>query len=242
MFRINGIVLSFCYWLKGTQAWDNLNFFYLKPNFIWHWLIFEKKNWFFFLEFLQEFRCSNISAVTEQWAYAEPNLFGELNFFLKMFTFVLLDGFLDGFSTFRLIIVQICILIWYFWVNFQNCSMRMLIAELTRKQFHCTMSLRQTNFCACSASGKILTVFTCSSMLSIWETFSSHPEHTRKCLKAEYLSRIEYDFQKSRVVTGPWNHKVSVSAKKKKNSCLCTFLSYNASFCTWSHMRWGKKA
>jgi hypothetical protein len=32
-------------------------------------------------------------------------------------------------------------------------------------------------------------------------------------LKVEYLSRIEYDFQKSRV-TGPWDHKVSVSAKK----------------------------
>jgi hypothetical protein len=35
---------------------------------------------------------------------------------------------------------------------------------------------------------------------------------------------MEYDFQKSRG-TGPWNHKVSVSAKKiqKKMSCLCTF-------------------
>ncbi len=40
----------------------------------------------------------------------------------------------------------------------------------------------------------------------------------------EYLSRIEYDFQKSRG-TGPWDHMVSVSAKKvfKKISCLCTF-------------------
>ncbi len=34
-------------------------------------------------------------------------------------------------------------------------------------------------------------------------------------LKVEYLGRIEYDFQKSRV-TGPWDHKVSVSAKKSK--------------------------
>ncbi len=41
----------------------------------------------------------------------------------------------------------------------------------------------------------------------------SHPEHTRKCLKVEYLGRIEYDFQKSRV-TGSWDHKDSVSAKK----------------------------
>ncbi len=53
---------------------------------------------------------------------------------------------------------------------------------------------------------------------------SSLTEHTRKCLKIEYLGRIEYHFQKSRV-TGSWDHKDSVSAKKvfKKNSCLCTF-------------------
>jgi hypothetical protein len=49
-------------------------------------------------------------------------------------------------------------------------------------------------------------------------------EHARKCLKVEYLGRIEYEIQKSRV-TGPWDHMVSVSAKKvkKKISCLCTF-------------------
>ncbi len=57
-----------------------------------------------------------------------------------------------------------------------------------------------------------------------WEPISSHAEHARKCLKVEYLGRIEDDFQKSRV-TGPWDHKDSVSAKKvkKKISCLCTF-------------------
>ena len=45
------------------------------------------------------------------------------------------------------------------------------------------------------------------------EPISSHAEHAQKCLKVEYLSRIEYDFQESRV-TGPWYHKVLVSAKK----------------------------
>jgi hypothetical protein len=44
---------------------------------------------------------------------------------------------------------------------------------------------------------------------------SSLAEQTRKCLKVEYLGRIAYDFQKSRV-TGPWDHKASVSAKKGK--------------------------
>ena len=54
------------------------------------------------------------------------------------------------------------------------------------------------------------------------EPISSHAKHARKCLKVEYLGRIEYDFQKSRV-TGPWNHKVSVSAnkvKKKFHACV----------------------
>ncbi len=81
--------------------------------------------------------------------------------------------------------------------------------ELTKKQFHRTLS-----------SGKTSTVFTCTALLSIrgndfiapsirgndlnagWayeEMISSLTEHTRKCLKVEYLGRIEYDFQKSRV-------------------------------------------
>jgi hypothetical protein len=55
------------------------------------------------------------------------------------------------------------------------------------------------------------------------EWISSLAEHTRKYLKVEYLGRIEHDFQKSSVI-GPWDHKVSVSAKNfKKILCLCTF-------------------
>jgi hypothetical protein len=42
---------------------------------------------------------------------------------------------------------------------------------------------------------------------------SSLTEHTRKYLKVDYLGRIKYDYQKSRV-TGPWDDKDSVSAKK----------------------------
>ncbi len=40
----------------------------------------------------------------------------------------------------------------------------------------------------------------------------------RKCLKVEYLGRIEDDFQKSHVI-GPWDHKDSVSAKKVIKKC-----------------------
>ena len=77
-----------------------------------------------------------------------------------------------------------------------------------------------------------MTIFTCTihaehkrnefdRTLAYGELISSHAEHTgnrfhaRKCLKVEYLGQIKYDFQKSRV-TGPWDHKVSVSTKKVK--------------------------
>ncbi len=87
------------------------------------------------------------------WAYAEPNFFDELSqiFFFKIFTLVLLDGFLDGFWKFWLLIVKICILIWYFWVFFENYSMRML-------------SIRGNDFIACWAYS---------------EPISLHTEHTR---------------------------------------------------------------
>jgi hypothetical protein len=49
--------------------------------------------------------------------------------------------------------------------------------------------------------------------LAYAERISSRAENVRKRLKVEYLGRIEYGFQKSRV-TGPWDHKISVSAKK----------------------------
>ncbi len=167
------------------------------------------------------------------------------NFFFKIFTLVLLDGFLDGFSKFWFFVDEICILIRDFWVISENYSMCMLSirgndfiacwayaepisshaehtrnefprmlsqrenvniftctihAEHTRNEFYRTLSIRGTNFSACWA---------------YWEPISSHAEHARKCLKVEYLGWIEYDFQKSRV-TSPWDHKVSVSAKKSK--------------------------
>jgi len=113
--------------------------------------------------------------------------------------------------------------------------------------------MRGTNFCACSASCKMWTVFTYTihaqhtrnefyhtlsiretNFIACWafaEPISSHAEHARKCLKVEYLGRIEYDFQKSRV-KGPWDHMVSVSAKKvyKKISCLCTFNTFTITY------------
>jgi hypothetical protein len=43
-----------------------------------------------------------------------------------MFSLVLLDGILDGFSNFRLCTIENCILIWDFGVIFENYSMRWL--------------------------------------------------------------------------------------------------------------------
>ncbi len=152
------------------------------------------------------------------------------------------------FWKFQLFIVKICILIWYFskiiaCVCWAYAETILSNAERTRNQFHRTLSIRGMNFRACSASCKMWTVFTCTihaqhkrnefyRTLSIRgtnfipcsayaEPISSHAEHARKCFKVEYLGRFEYDFSKS-CVTVPWDHMVSVSAKKreKKNFML----------------------
>ncbi len=59
-----------------------------------------KKISLLFLRFSPEFRCLNISAVTE---HTRNQIFFERykkKIFFKIFTLVLLDGFLDGFSKF----------------------------------------------------------------------------------------------------------------------------------------------
>ncbi len=83
-------------------------------------------------------------------------------------------------------------------------------AEYTRNEFYRTLSIHGTNFIAFWANA---------------EPISSHAEHPRKCLKVEYLSRIEYHFQKSRIA-GPWDHMVSVSAKKVKKNFMLVYLYY----------------
>ncbi len=84
-------------------------------------------------------------------------------FFFKMFTLVLLDEFLDGFSKFEFFIVEICILIWYFLNNFLKLYNEH--AEHTWKRFYRTLRIRGNDFIACWAYA---------------ETISSHTEHTRK--------------------------------------------------------------
>ncbi len=63
--------------------------------------------------------------------------------------------------------------------------------EHTRKEFHRMLNIRGTNFISCWA---------CPEMFKSWIS-----------------RRIEYDFP----VTGPWDHLVSVSAKKVKKCHAC---------------------
>jgi hypothetical protein len=75
----------------------------------------------------------------------------------------------------------------------------------------CACSQLVTSFRACSAEGQITAQFKIiiQNMLSIREMnfiaglayadmISMLAEHTQKCLKVGYLSRIEYNFQHSR--------------------------------------------
>ncbi len=193
--------------LKSTQAWDNLDFFYLNQILICPSYIFEKIS-LLFLRFSPEF--SKISVVTEHtrnqiFLMSYPKNFFSLNLrfgpnrwvpwrFLKMS--IIYSQNLH----FNLVFLRI----------FENYSMRMLsirgndfIAH-TRNQFHRTLSIRGTNFRACSASSKMWTAFTCTihaehaqnefchtlsirgtNFIACWayaKPISSHAEHARKCM------------------------------------------------------------
>ncbi len=176
---------------------------------------FAKKISLLFLRFSPEFRCSNISAVTEHTRNQTflrdiSNLhFGPIRWvprrFFKIFIFI----------------GEICILIRDFWVIFENYSMRML-------------SIRRTDFIAFWAYEEQISAHAqpavkcehCYMYNPCWayaERILSLTEHTGKCLKVEYIGRIEYDFRKSRV-TGPWDHKVSVFAKKSQKKFMLVYL------------------
>jgi hypothetical protein len=193
---------------------------------------FRKKVRFFFLRFSPEFRIFAVTEHTRNQTFLDRY---PKNFFLQNAHLGLIRWIPNGFSKFRFFIVEIFILIWDFWSIFENLACACWAyaesilphTEHTRKRFHRTLSMRRTNFRVCSASGKMLTVFTCTSILRIrgndfiapWayeEMILPHPEHARKCLKVEYLSRIEYDFQK--------DSKIRFLQKiLQKISCLCTF-------------------
>ncbi len=135
--------------------------FWPKSNLIWPWSIFKK----IFL-FLPEFRCSNISAMTEHTQNQFFVSYVKKNFFTC--TLALLDGLVGGFSKFRLFIVENNFRL--FWILYENYSAGWAyaetissLAEHTRRRFHRTHSLRRTNIRVYSASVQILIVFTWTS-------------------------------------------------------------------------------
>jgi hypothetical protein len=127
-----------------------LNFFLPKSN-PYVLTKFRKKFRFFSFDFRKNFEVRTFSRWLEHTVRA-TKFFGEMfkKFFLKMFSWVLLDRFLNGFSKIRFFIVEIGILIRDFWVIFENNSMRML-------------SIRRNDFI---------------TYWAYKETISSHTEHT----------------------------------------------------------------
>ncbi len=100
----------------------------------------------FFASFPSFFaRISKFKHFHGDWAYVEPNFLGEKIFFFKMFTWVLLDGFQNVFSKFGF---------------YRTLSIR-------GNDFIVHWAYTERIFRVCSDSGKMLTVFTCTAMLSI---------------------------------------------------------------------------
>jgi hypothetical protein len=183
---------------------------------------FRKKIRFFSFDFRQKL---DVRTFPRWWAYVEPNFFDELSqklFFFKIFTLVLLNGFLDDFWKFRLFIVKICILIWYFWVLFENYSMRML-------------SIRGTDFIAHWAYKERISAHAQPAVK--WEQFL-HVQSRLSIHGTNFIAHWAYaEMFKSRISRpngirfskiscykplGPYGF--GFCKKSQKNiSCLCTF-------------------
>ncbi len=147
LFTVTSTALHWdVYFFKGTQAWGNIDFFfYLNPNLIFPWSIFEK----IFPSFSSIFaRILMFEHFRGDWAYGEPDFFGELSktYFIQNVHFGPIRSVPRRFSKFKFFIVEIFFLIRYFWVIFENYSMHML--SIHKKQFYRTLSIRGKDFIA----------------------------------------------------------------------------------------------
>ncbi len=139
------------------------------------WRSFEKIS-ILYLRFLPEFRCSNIFAVTEQTRNQIFLVSYKKNVLTKIFTLVLLDDFQMVFQNFDYFLSKFACLLGDFRKLQHARACRAYVetilshTEHTRKRFHHTLSIRGTNFCACSASGKMYMYCTCTYI---------HAEHKR---------------------------------------------------------------
>ncbi len=151
-----------------------LNFFCdLNQNLIRSRSIFKK-----FDSFPSVFaRISMFEQFFGDWTYAEPNFFGELSKkfcsqnFLGPFRWVPKQFFKISIIYsqnlhFKLVFLSKLRKLWacICWAYVETILSH---TDHTRKRFHRTLIIRGTNFRACSASGKMWIVFTCTSMLNI---------------------------------------------------------------------------
>ncbi len=154
-----------------------------------------KKIRFFSFDFRQNF---DVRTFPRWLSIRGTQFFWEISKKSKIFTLVLLNRFLDGFSKFGFFICEICILIRDFWVIFENYSMRML-------------SIRGNDFIACWAYAEPIsshaehTSNKFPRMLSIF-TWTIHAQHTRNefyrtlSIRGRISSHAEH--------TGNWFHRM----------------------------------
>jgi hypothetical protein len=115
-------------------------------------------------------------------------------FFLKKFTWVLLDGFLKGFSKFRFLIVEICLLIWDFWVIFENYIM--LTLSIRGNDFIAHWAYEEQIFAHAQPAVKCEQFLHVNLCWAYAERISSHTEHTRIEF-CRWLSICEHSFSES---------------------------------------------
>ncbi len=94
---------------------------------------------------------------------------------------------LNGFSKFGFFIVEICILIWDFWLIFENYS-----AEHTRKRFFAHWAYGEQIFAYAQPVEKFEQFLHVQLCWAYGKMILSHPEHTRKWFKRWLSIRGNY--------------------------------------------------
>ncbi len=183
------------------------------------------------------------------WAYAEPNFFDKLskNFFSQNLHFGPIRWVPGRFLKILIIYSQnlhfSSVFLTIFRKKITACicwayaATILSHAEHTRNKFHRTLSIRGTNFRACSAYGKMWIVFTCTihaqhtrnefhRMLSIRGTDFIACWACAEMFKSQ-ISRPNWIRFSKISCAGPWDHMVSVSAKKVKKKIFMLVYLYN---------------
>ncbi len=184
---------------------------------------FSKKIWFFSFNILPEFQCSNIFAVTE-YTQNQIFLVRYKKIFSQNFHFIPIRWVFRQFFKISIIYSQNLHFILVFLSNFLKiiaCTcwayVELILShtEHTSKQFHRTLSIQgkilihdqPTVKCDQFLHGHPRRVYAEQILLHTQHTrnkfhrwlsirkISSLAEHTRKCLKVEYVGRIIYDFK-----------------------------------------------